>query len=141
VNHKPALPGSRHERPFDQGAQHGQPGPGDGFGGVAREPAAKDAQLHEDALLVSGEPLPRVFERRPHAALAFGDVAQFGFEKIQAGGDLLRDLDQRQHAQPARRQHQRQRHPLDQPADADDVADVAVVHFEAGVGQASRLDQ
>jgi len=79
--------------------------------GLAREAAAKHRQLKKHVLAGLVEPRPGGFDHRAHAALAVGDVSHLGFEEVQAGFDLVRDLLGREHIDPGRRQHDSERQP------------------------------
>ena len=54
------------------------------------------------------------------APVTFRHIAQRQCQEVQADGDLIGDLRAGEQPRPRRRQLQAQRHPLHQPANADD---------------------
>ena len=114
-----------YERLAGQPAQAAQVRAGHRRRGLEGKAAAKHGQAHEDLLFFFSQTFPRVVESCPHAALAFGHIALFRFQNVDAALHFGGNACQREHIQPAGGQHQRQRHTFRQPADLCQVADVS----------------
>ena len=55
-----------------------------GLGRLPLKASAKDGEPAEYLLLLAAEPLPGALDRRPHAAMPLGQVAQLTFQQVQA---------------------------------------------------------
>src|SRR5215470_922110 len=79
--------------------------------------ATEDREPAQYLLLPSGEQAPGLGEDGAQAAMALRHIARRGGQKIKVARDLPGDLRTREHPHPRRRELDRQRQPLDEPAD------------------------
>jgi hypothetical protein len=112
-----------------------------GLGEVGREVGAEGAQLVQQLLLRGLEQLGRPLEHRAQAALALGQVAAAGAERVDSLLEPPQQAGRVEHAQPRRGQLDGQRHALEPPAQLRDVGGVGGVERELRPGRPRALEQ
>ena len=106
-----------HQALGDELLQHLERGAGHRLGGVELAAAGERAQRGERVLLVAVEQVEAPVERRAQRLLALGRVARAAVEDRERIAQARRQRRRRQHAEPGRRELDRQRQVADQLAD------------------------
>ena len=125
-----ALPAAHEQALGDEAVERVEAGAGDRLGRLDRRAAREHREAREARLLVVAEQLVAPVDRRAQRLLAGGRVAGAGAERAERGVQALGDLGGRQQPAAGGGQLDRQRQPVDAPADLRDRGGVAVARAQ-----------
>ena len=125
----------------DQGVERVQSAAGDRLGRLDGRAAGEHREAREAPLLVIAEQLVAPVDGGAQRLLARGCVARAGARRAERGVQAFGDLGRRQQPAAGGGQLDRQRQPVDAPADLRDRGGVAVAELEVGIVRSRALDE
>ena len=127
------MPAADEQALGDQAVERVESGGGDRLGRLHGRAAGEHREAREAPLLGVAEQVVAPVDRRAQRLLARGRVAGAGAQRAERGVEALGDLGRRQQSAAGGRQLDRQRQPVDAPADLRDRGGVGVAQVEVGI--------